>query len=445
MHSHIKDCFTRFLTSDIILQHSENKINKKSILPYAEISGGKTHILDDYSFIEDILNNQNNIQSFTPFSFYPATGLNIDKEKIYLWLKVIEQQSFLNVFTEISLTHIDETPIDKINGILLPNNLLKKMSGLLNKPLLEGDPIYISNDKAQIKEVREYDLAGTVSHRRYTKTFSSTAYTDIIIFKEKQINTDNGTLPSFHLQEDNTFYQELYSSKTPIFKTELPDSYFFEFFNLLENNRTNDATIPPDWHYIAVLLKNKKQTEQSVKRLNKQFKMNHQKVTAKSWKETAVFLLHKVFPYTLIIYIITGFFILILFYFSFHRIRTFSGKITSRRGRKLSDIHMLEIIKKETINRIITVFISAVTGISSGVLAVLILNTLKLPTGNQTWNTIILGGKNIYISFSLQPVLVSLIFVMSVIVIISVYPLILLAEVKLPEDNRLEIKDTDNP
>lgn len=418
------DYYSQFITGDLTILHQESSIAHLFINFYSGPAGKRIPVLQEFSKIEKFLAEHEDIAFYTPFFLYPVTCMNKNRGKISLWLKVIEPQSFSKVFPEIFFTHTDKSPVyNDINGIFLPATLTGQLEDLLKTPLTEGDFLLISDENARISSVRETYFAGIVSHIRYNSIFPGFAY-----MKMNPIQTADQTEKTAGLQlpEEGAFYRDFITRELPIQKTTLPDSFFFEFFHYNRNVNKGRNTNQQEWQFIAVSIGEKNKIEDVKTSLGQYFDMNGYPAKVTTGKSTARPILASVYFYRLCLYTVILFLFITVVLLFIRRIKKYA-RMLKRNDMKTHYTEVIEFIKKATYRFYVSLSISAAAGIIASVLAVFIINSSGLSSGSNTWSTILAGGNEFLISVSPGPFLASLLIVVILIVVISIYPLILLA------------------
>ncbi|MBN2533462.1 MAG: hypothetical protein JXB88_11240 [Spirochaetales bacterium] len=432
MTGYVRDYYIQFMTGNLLIHHDKSPIPDLIMMPRISQIDDRVSLSGEYASIEKYLAGNNEIVSFTPFSLDPVTCMNKNKGKLSFWLKTIEPESFFDVFPQNDFSHTGNSPIDDIKGIFLPRPLVHRIEDLLNTPLTEGDFLFISNDSTRISSVREMVFSGIVSSRGYYTIVPWIAYTGRSSFPfqtrdhESDEEKKKANISHLNLPGEDEFYRDFITTGPSIQNTILPDSYFFNFFTYKRKAYGEENSSIPRWQYIAVSIRKKDKEDEVIENFKRYVELNSFPVTISSWQEAAGSIPGSIHNKGIGNGIITFSFLLILFFLSLHMSRNYA-RLLKRKDRK-ADTHIIVNTLKETTIRLTTgSCIAALTGILASVIAVQIINAFVKSPGGNGWNTIFPGSNGFLISLSPGPFFASLLILVILIMIITVYPLIILA------------------
>lgn len=308
----IKNTFINSFTSDIVIKPKTN-FPLSLFGDETPVTGELTTIpeLIPFSSIKDLLQNNNNIEEFTP-QITGITALNIKNHRFTASAFGVNSKEYFSIMPELKILN-GGTFEQNQKGIMLNSIFAQKIKNETGIKLTPGDNIQLISTDGSSFTIRSLPLSGiyeyTVPNQTFERivlidaptlrTLTKTAeiYADDSLFDEEQIN----------LFDDENLFDDVTDSpgiESNGQETEFSAGDKTEIAQNLESTA---------WHFILCRLRKNASPQKVAANLNMQFKANGINAIAANWRSAAgnsvlmIYYLRVIFNIGIILILLTGF------------------------------------------------------------------------------------------------------------------------------------------
>lgn len=308
----IKNTFINSFTSDIVIKPKTN-FPLSLFGDETPVTGELTTIpeLIPFSSIKDLLQNNNNIEEFTP-QITGITALNIKNHRFTASAFGVNSKEYFSIMPELKILN-GGTFEQNQKGIMLNSIFAQKIKNETGIKLTPGDNIQLISTDGSSFTIRSLPLSGiyeyTVPNQTFERivlidaptlrTLTKTAeiYADDSLFDEEQIN----------LFDDENLFDDVTDS--PGIESDGQETEF-SAGDKTEIAQNLESTA---WHFILCRLRKNASPQKVAANLNMQFKANGINAIAANWRSAAgnsvlmIYYLRVIFNIGIILILLTGF------------------------------------------------------------------------------------------------------------------------------------------